>query len=106
MKRANLHDYFVAYVLELKMSLTSQGFRKMVSATKGGHLAPTHCTGVSQFLLETSDIYALSNLTFAEHYNQNFLFMTVMACVPPSLNVFGSLKNLSVQNLDKDKDGS
>ena len=76
------------------MSLTSQGFRKMVSVTKGGHMAPTHCTGVSQFLLETSDIYALPNLIFVEYYNLNFLFMTIMTCVPPSLNIFGSLKNL------------
>ena len=94
MKRANLHDYFVAYVLELKMSLTSQGFRKIVSATKGGHMAPTHCTGVSQFLLEISDIYALPNLTFVEYYYPNFLLMTIMTCVPPSLNIFGSLKNV------------
>ncbi len=94
MKRANLHDYFVAYVLELKMSLTSQRFKEMVSLTKGGHMAPTHCTGVSHFLLETSDIYALQNLIFVEYYNLNFLFMTIMTCVPPSLNIFGSLKNL------------
>ncbi len=93
MTRANLHDYFLAHVLELKMSLASQGFRKMLFVAKGGNKATTHCTGVLQFLLETSDIYALSNLTFVEHYNLNFLFMTVMACIPPSLNVFGSLKN-------------
>ncbi len=67
MKRAILHDYFVAYVLELKMSLTSKGFRTMFSVTKGGNLTSKHCTGVSQFLLETSDIYALSNLTFVDH---------------------------------------
>ncbi len=76
------------------MSLTSQGFRNMVTVAKGGNKAPTQCTGVSQFLLDTSDIYALSNLTFPELYNLNFLFMTVMTCIPPSLNVFGSLKNL------------
>ncbi len=49
MKRATLHDYFFGYILELKMSLTSWGFRKMVSVTKAGHMAPTHGTGVSQF---------------------------------------------------------
>ncbi len=63
MKRAYFHDYFVAYVLELKMSLISQGFRKMVSVAKGGNKAPTHCSKVSHFLSETSDIYYLSNLT-------------------------------------------
>ncbi len=70
------------------MRLTSQGFRKMVSVTKSGHMAQMHCTGVSQFLLESSNIYALPNLTFLEYYNLNFPLMTVMTCVPPSLKFF------------------
>ncbi len=85
---------FFAHVLELKMIFTSQGFRKMVSLTKGGHMAPTHCTGVSQFLLETSDVHALSNHIFVEYYNLNFLFMTIMTCVPPSLNIFCKSQNV------------
>ncbi len=82
-EKSKLAWLFFAHVLELKMSLTSQGLRKMVSVAKGGHKAPTHCTGVSQFLVETSDIYALSNLTFVEHYNLSFLFMTIMTYLPP-----------------------
>ncbi len=59
-----------------------------VSVTKGGHMAPTHCTGVSQFLLEISDIFTLPNLTFVDYYNPNFLLMKIMTCVPPSLSIF------------------
>ncbi len=81
-----------AHVLKLKMSLTSQRFRKMVSVTKGGHMAPTHCTGVSQFLLEISDIFTLPNLTFVDYYNPNFLLMKIMTCVPPSLSIFWKSK--------------
>ncbi len=83
---------FFANVLEFKMRFTSQRFRKMGSVTKGRHMAPTHCTGVPQFLMETSVIYTISNLMFVEYYNLKFLLMTIMTCVPPPLEFFGSLK--------------
>ncbi len=94
MKRENCYDYFFANVLEFKTRFTSQRFRKMVTAAKGGHLAPTHCTGVPQFLMETSVIYTISNLMFVEYYNLKFLLMTIMTCVPPSLNIFWKSQNV------------
>ncbi len=92
MKRANLHDYFLYMFWNWKWASLHRDSKKWSIWQRV--MAPTHCTGVSQFLLETSDIYALPNLIFVEYYNLNFLFMTIMTCVPPSLNIFGSLKNL------------